>query len=201
MEAMKTLALFLVFAAVSPLSARSTKRAQNPRNAQSVVAPCQLVSADLSFSGESTPQDGRGFSLHVANRNSYSIALPASPEFGWMVERRRGSGWKRAAEGGTVRRIGSGADVHLAVIGPTGTTPVVELAPGAARDIRFFLPQSDAALRPDPSVQLTTLRLSVFWAASNELRIQAPNLPRCGIAASWNVSLERPAAAQAAGAR
>jgi hypothetical protein len=191
METMKTLVLLLVFSAASPLGARSAQKAQ------SVVAPCQSVSADLSLSGESSPEDGRGFSLHVANRSSHSIALPAAPRFGWLVERRRGSGWRRVAEGGPVRRIGSGSsDTHLAVIGATGTAPMVELAAGASRDFHFFLPQSDAALRPDPGVELTTLRLSAFWAASDELRELAPGVPPCGITAGWTVSLQWPATAQ-----
>ena len=111
-----------------------------------VVAPCELTSASLGRSGEDSPTDGRGFAIHIMNGSAIPIALPSYPEFGWRVETLQKKGWKLKAEGGPVRRV-RGSDPHLITIGEPGTGPMVHIAPGFARDYRFFLPGADRALR------------------------------------------------------
>src|SRR6266540_6188134 len=152
------LLLALPLAAQAPGAAPGTRR---------VVAPCELTSASLGPSGEDSPTEGRGFAIHIMNGSTTPIILPAYPEFGWRVETLEKKGWKLKSEGGPVRRVRQ-TDPHLAIVGQSGVGPMVQIAPDFARDYRFFLPEADQALRHEG--KLTTLRLSVYWAASAEMQ-------------------------------
>ena len=163
--------------------APKSSRAQGVRR---VFAPCELTSASLGPSGEQSPTEGRGFAIHIMNGSATPIALPAYPEFGWRVETLEGSHWKLKSEGGPVRRVHDD-DPHLAIVGQSGTGPMVQIAPDFARDYMFFLPEADKVLRHEG--KLTTLRLSVFWAASAEMQRGSPAPLACAIAADWTISI------------
>jgi hypothetical protein len=153
-----------------------------------VVAPCALTTASLGPSGEESPTDGRGFAIHIANDSAIPVDLPTYPEFGWRVDtQQKNNSWKLKAEGGPVRRVGSADDPHVAVVGQTGSGPMVKVVPTAAREYRFFLPGVDRALRHEG--KLTTLRLSVYWAASAAMRQSDPAAPNCAVTADWTVTI------------
>ena len=151
-----------------------------------VVAPCELTSASLGPSGEQSPTEGRGFAIHIMNGSALPIVLPAYPEFGWRVETLEDNHWKLKSEGGPVRRVRD-SDLHLAIVGPSGTGPMVTIAPDFARDYLFFLPEADQALRHEG--KLTTFRLSVYWAASAEMQRSSPATLACAIAADWTIRI------------
>jgi hypothetical protein len=187
--------------AQTPAPAPAAGAASVAANPRRVVAPCELTSTALGLSGEESPSQGRGFSLHVVNESARTLALPRSPDFGWRVETREKSGWKLKAEGGPVRRVNA-TDVHLVVSSvsdrrairepvPVGSqeasTDMVEIAPARAQDFRFFLPEADPALRPE--ARLTTLKLTVYWAAPAGLAQNNRAVPACALAAEWVVTM------------
>jgi hypothetical protein len=155
-----------------------------------ILAPCELTSATLSLTGEENPDQGRGFALHVMNRSARTLAMPSTPDFGWRVETLEKKGWTLMAEGGPVRRVSS-SDPHLAVASQSVSGPMLQIAPTQSQNFRFFLPSADAALRPEARL-LTTLRLTVYWAASAELAQSNRDVPPCAVAAEWIVTLQRP---------
>jgi len=165
--------------------------AQPPRR---VAAPCQLSSASLSLSGEESPDKGRGYSFQVANNSARTIAMPASPGFGWRVETLVNNNWKLKAEGGPVRFLGTSgsSDPHMAVTGPSASGTLVQIPPTHAFDFDFFLPEAEAALRPDPSIPLTTLKLTVYWAAPADLVQSNRDVPLCALSSVWVVKIQRP---------
>jgi hypothetical protein len=166
-----------------PMAVPEAGAAAGPRR---VVAPCELTSASLGPSGEDSPTEGRGFAIHIMNGSTTPIVLPAYPEFGWRVETLEKKGWKLKSEGGPVRRVRQ-TDPHLAIVGKSGVGPMVQIAPDFARDYHFFLPGADQALRHEG--KLTTLRLSVYWAASAEMQRGDPAPLACAIAADWTIRI------------
>jgi hypothetical protein len=163
-----------------------------------------LTSADLGPSGEDSPSQGREFALHVTNDSSRTLALPRSPDFGWRVDILNKKVWKLKAEGGPVRRINP-TDEHLIAASAPATgsaaaqasavgsaalpdsAQMVEIPPAQAQDFRFYLPAADPVLRPDAG--LTTLKLTVYWAAPAELAQSNRSTPTCGLAAEWVVTM------------
>ena len=178
--------LFLAVPLAGPAEAQSVPEASTAPAVRRVVAPCELTSASLGPSGEQSPTEGRGFAIHIMNGSSTPITMPSYPEFGWRVERLEGSHWKLKSEGGPVRRVRDD-DPHLAIVGQSGTGPMVEIAPDFARDYRFFLPEADQALRHEG--KLTTLRLSVYWAASAGMQHGSRAPLACAIAADWTIRI------------
>ena len=177
---------FLTFLLLAlPLAAQAPQAGAAP-GPRRVVAPCELTSASLGPSGEDSPSQGRGFAIHIMNGSTVPIVLPAYPEFGWRVETLEKKGWKLKSEGGPVRRVRD-SDPHLAIVGVSGAGPMVQIAPDFARDYRFFLPEADLALRHEG--KLTTLKLSVYWAASAEMQRGDPSPLACAIAADWTIRM------------
>jgi hypothetical protein len=149
--------------------------AQQP--ARRVVAPCELTTASLTVSDQ---VDGaRQFGVLVRNQSTRTIALPRSPVFGWRVEVQSASGWKLKAEGGPVRRISAG-DSHIVVSGPSGSAPMVEIPPAHSQLFSADLPEAVQALHASSGV--STLRLTLYWAAPGELALRNPALPVCALA-------------------
>ena len=169
----------------------SAPAAASPRR---VAAPCQLTSAQLGLSGEESPDQGRGYSFQVANNSTRTIAMPGTPGFGWRVETLQKNGWKLKAEGGPVRLVTTSGrtDPHVAVTGGSASISMVQIAPTHAFDYSFFLPGAEAALRPDPGVMLTTLKLTVYWAAPADLAQSNRGVPLCSLAGEWDVKIQAP---------
>jgi hypothetical protein len=169
----------------------STPASASPRR---VAAPCQLASATLGLSGEESPDKGRGYSIQVANNSHRTLAMPGSPAFGWRVETLRKNGWKLKAEGGPVRLLTTdgASDPHMAVTGRSGSASIVQIPPTHAHDFDFFLPGAEAALRSDPGVTVTTLKLTVYWAAPADLAQSNRDVPACALSAAWVVKMETP---------
>jgi hypothetical protein len=187
MNTMRIPSLLAVVIFALPLLAQPARR---------VAAPCQLASASLSLSGEESPERGRGYVFQVTNHSPRPLAMPSSPDFGWRVDTWRKSDWKLKAEGGPVRLLTSSgtSDPHMAVTGPSGSGPLFQIAPSVAHDFSFFLPEAEAALRPDPDpkVPVTTLKLTVFWAAPAALVQSDHSVPPCALSAEWVVKMEAP---------
>lgn len=179
------LLLAVPLAGQAPEAQAAPKSASAPA-ARRVVAPCELTSASLGPSGEQSPTEGRGFAIHIMNGSATPIVMPAYPEFGWRVETLEDKHWKLKSEGGPVRRIRD-SDPHLAIVGQSGAGPMVEIAPDFSRDYHFFLPEADQALRHEG--KLTTLRLSVYWAASREMPHGSRAPLACAIAADWTIRI------------
>jgi len=149
--------------------------AQQP--ARRVVAPCELTTASLTISDQ---EDGaRQFGVLVRNESIRTIVLPRSPLFGWRVDVQSKSGWKLKAEGGPVRRI-SGGDTHIVVSGSSGSAPMVEIPPAHSQLFSADLPEAVQALHASGGV--STLRLTLYWAAPAELAQRDPALPVCALA-------------------
>ena len=165
-----------------------------PVSPRRVAAPCQLASAQLSLSGEESPDQGRGYSIQVANNSTRTIAMPASPVFGWRVETLRKNGWRLKAEGGPARLLTTSgrSDPHVAVTGQSASGAMVQIPPTHAFDFDFFLPGAEPALRPDPGVMLTTLRLTVYWAAPADLAQSNRDVPLCSLSGQWDVKIQAP---------
>jgi hypothetical protein len=155
--------------------------------ARHIVAACNSVTASMGPSAEDSPEQGRGFGIHIENSSTLPLLLPTYPEFGWRVETLRGNSWKLKAEGGPLRRVGSPDDPKLAIVGATGSGPMVEVAPGFARMYRFHLPEADQALRHEG--RLTTLRLSVYWAPSPQMQQATPPATPCAVTADWTLRI------------
>lgn len=190
MNSMRIPCLLAIALCALPLAAQSPA----PASPRRVAAPCQLASGQLGLSGEESPDQGRGYSFQVANNSSRTIALPGSPDFGWRVETLQKDGWKLKAEGGTVRLVTTSgrSDPHVAVTGQSTPGTMVRIAPTHAFDFNFFLPGAEAALRPDPGVMLTTLRLTVFWAAPANLVRSNREVPLCSVSGQWDVKIQAP---------
>jgi hypothetical protein len=159
-----------------------------------VTAPCQLASATLGLSGEESPNKGRGYSIQVLNNSHRTLAIPSPPVFGWRVDTLVKNRWKLKAEGGPVRLLttSGSSDPHLAVTGQSASGPMVQIAPTHAFDFDFFLPEAEAALRADPGATLSTLKLSVYWAAPANLAQSNHDVPVCALAAEWVVKMQAP---------
>ena len=184
-------ALLLIPLLALPLAARAPDAAADPKSgaapvSRRVVAPCELTSASLGPSGEESATEGRGFAVHIMNGSPMPIVLPSYPEFGWRLETLENKRWKLKSEGGPIRRVRA-SDPHLAIVGQSGSGPMVQVAPKFARDYRFFLPEASQALRH--AGKLTTFRLSVYWAASAEMQSSNPAPLACGLAADWTISI------------
>ncbi len=120
--------------------------------------------------------------------------MPGTPGFGWRVETLQKNGWKLKAEGGPVRLLTTSgrSDPHVAVTGSPPPVAMVRIAPTHAFDFSFFLPGAEAALRPDPGVMLTTLKLTVYWAAPANLAQSNRDVPLCSLSGEWDVKIRRP---------
>jgi hypothetical protein len=175
------LVLGLVFCALPLLAATSERR---------VAAPCELTTATVIASGKQTDTGGREFAVRVINHSAQTIALPRSPIFGWRVESLHKGSWRFTAEGGPVRRVNpkDEQDAHVAVIGNQPTGPLLEIPPNASEDFYTFLPEASKALRPGaPS---STLKLTLFWAASSALAQSNHAVPLCALVPQWVVKLQ-----------
>jgi hypothetical protein len=219
MKNMRMHSLLGVLLCTLPLLAQPPARPAGSR----VVAPCELVSAALGLSSDDSPEQGRGYAIHVMNHSSRPLVLPRSPIFGWRIETLEKKNWKLQAEGGPVRRVSS-QDEHIIALAPAaGSEAIPASAPAAgsaalpasapaapapaagsaalpvavpdlmviqpaqSADFRFHLPQAEPEIRPGSG--LTTLKLSVYWAASAEMAQSNRTLPPCAIQADWVVTL------------
>jgi hypothetical protein len=178
-------------AAGSAALSDSAPAVSSPRR---VAAPCELTSAQLGLSGEDSPGQGRGYSFQVANNSTRTIVMPGTPGFGWRVETLQKNGWKLKAEGGPARLLTTSgrSDPHVAVTGGSASGSMVRIAPTHAFDYSFFLPGAELALRPDPGVMLTTLKLTVYWAAPADLVHQNRDVPLCSLSGAWDVKIQAP---------
>jgi hypothetical protein len=185
MKSMRIPCLLAIALCALPLSAQPQRR---------VAAPCQLASSQLGLSGEESPGQGRGYSFQVVNNSTRTITLPGSPDFGWRVETLQKNGWKLKAEGGPVRLVTTSgrSDPHVAVTGQSASGSMVQIAPTHAFDFSFFLPGAEAALRPDPGVMLTSLKLTVYWAAPANLVQSNREVPLCSLSGEWDVKIQAP---------
>jgi hypothetical protein len=165
-----------------------------PAAPRRVAAPCQLTSTSFGLSGEESPDKGRGYTIQVTNNSRRTIAMPATPGFGWRVETLVKSDWKLKAEGGPVRFLSTSgtSDPHMAVTGQSAAESLVQIAPTHAFDFSFFLPDAEPALRPDPGVPLTTLKLTVYWAAPADLVQSNRAVPLCALSGEWIVKIQAP---------
>ena len=83
-------------------------------------------------------------------------------------------------------------DPHVAVTGQSASGAMVQIPPTHAFEFSFFLPGAEPALRPDPGVMLTTLRLTVYWAAPASLAQSNRDVPLCSLAGEWDVKIQAP---------
>jgi len=161
--------------------------AQQP--ARRVVAPCELTTSSLTPSSSEKPTKVGEFTVLVRNDSARTLALPRSPLFGWRVDVAARNGWKLKAEGGPVRRI-EAKDPHIVVVGPSGSEPMEELPPAASRTFIVNLPEAAEAFHP--SRGKSSLRLTLYWAATAELARLNPAVPACGLAPQLVVNAVRP---------
>lgn len=193
MKIMKFPCLLAIVLCALPLAAQSPAPASSGSQRR-VAAPCQFVSGQLSLSAEDSPDKGRGYSFQVVNNSKRTIAISAKPDFGWRVETLEKHGWKLKAEGGPVRLLTTSgrSDPHVAVTGPSSSHSVLQIAPTHGFDFSFYLPDAEAALRPDPGVMLTSLKLTVYWAAPADLVQQNRDVPLCSVSGQWDVKIQAP---------
>jgi hypothetical protein len=145
-----------------------------------VVAPCELLTSSLTPAGGENPNKDREFIILVQNNSTRPVAIPHSPQFGWRVDVAKKNGWKLKAEGGPVRRA-SATDAHIIVTGVSGAAPMVEIPPTHAQSFSADLPEAAQAFHPSHRGH-STLRLTLYWAASPELARLYPAVPVCGLA-------------------
>lgn len=176
--------------AATPKAADQQPAIEAPSEAgpRRVVAPCTLVEASIGPSAEESPTEGAGYGIHIINNTNMTLDFPSYPEFGWRVETLQGTHWKLKAKGGPVQKIGSPSDPHMAIVGPTGSGPMVHIAPTFFRDYRFFLKGANEAMRREGSGR-TTFRLTVYWAASSAMKQADPAVPNCALTAEWIVKI------------
>lgn len=171
------LALFALALCALPLMADN-----GPRR---VVAPCELTTAAVVPSGLGSDTGGREFAVRVFNNSPRAITLPRNPVFGWRVDTRHKDSWKLKAQGGPAHTI-IPTDPHVVVFGNSETGPLVEIAPAHSADFRAFLPEAEKALVPDS--QVSTFRLTLYWAASAEFAGANPAVPPCALSPEWVVT-------------
>lgn len=181
--ALPGLVLGFVFCTLPLLSAEAERR---------VAAPCELTSATVIGSGKQSEAAGREFVVRVINNSARTIALPRSPVFGWSVESLDKRGWLLKAEGGPVRRVNRKDewDGHVAVIGTSETTPLVEISPTRSEDFHVFLPEASKALQPE-ALTMSTLKLTLFWAAPPTLAQSNHAVPLCALAPEWVLKVQK----------
>jgi hypothetical protein len=150
------------------------------RPARRVVAPCELMTSSMTPAGGDKPTKDSEFIILVQNNSARAIALPRSPLFGWRVDARTMRGWKLKAQGGPVRSA-SATDPHIVVIGPSGSAPMLEIPPAHSQSFSADLPEAAQAFHPSRHGR-STLRLTLYWAASAELARLNPAAPVCGLA-------------------
>jgi hypothetical protein len=180
---MKTsLALLGVLLCTLPLSAHDAGRR--------VVAACELTTATVIPSGRENSAKDREYAIRVTNSSPRAVALPRSPNFGWRVESLRKKDWRFKAEGGPVRRI-SADDPHIVVSkGLSGQSEnMVEIAPTHGETFLVYLPEVDKALQSDS--QFSHYKLTLYWAASQELAKVTPTALPCGLTAEWIIDVQR----------
>jgi len=152
--------------------------AQSPT--RRVVAPCELLTSSLTPAGGESPNRDREFVILVQNNSTRPVAIPHSPLFGWRVDAAKKNGWKLKAQGGPVRRA-SATDAHIIVTGASGAAPMVEIPPAYSQSFFADLPEAAQAFHPSHRGH-STLRLTLYWAASPELARLYPAVPVCGLA-------------------
>ena len=166
------LALLALALCTLPLLAQSPTRR--------VVAPCELLISSLTPAGGEKSNKDREFIILVQNNSARAVTIPHSPLFGWRVDVAKRNGWKLKAQGGPVRRA-SATDAHIIVTGVSGTSPMVEIPPAYAHSFSADLPEAAQAFHPSHHGK-STLRLTLYWAASPELARLNPAAPVCGLA-------------------
>jgi hypothetical protein len=176
------LALLALVVCALPLLAQKAERR--------VVAPCELIAASLSTTGRENAAEGREFAIRVTNKSTRTIALPRSPVFGWRVETQDKNAWRFKAEGGPVHRVNA-KDEHIVAFGNPADAQMMEIAPARSADFYTFLPGTEKALQPES--QLSTLKLTVYWAASAALTQSNRAVPSCALASEWVITMQRPA--------
>lgn len=181
-------ALLSLVLCVLPLPAATAERR--------IAAPCELTTATLAASGQQTEAGGREFAVIVFNHSAQAIAMPSSPAFGWRVQSLDKGAWRLAAEGGPVRHVNpkNEQDEHVVVIGDPPTGPLLEIPPNASKDFRLFLPEASQALRSQvlhSNAPLSTLKLTLFWAAPAALAYSNHAVPLCALAPEWVIKLQK----------
>ena len=161
--------LGLALCALPLLAQQSTRR---------VVAPCEMTTASVTVSDHQEVTPAGDFEVLVHNGSARTIALPRSPVFGWRVDVQGKRGWKLKAEGGPVRRVSAG-DTHVAVSGHSSLVPMVEIPPAHSQLFSIDLPDAMQALHA--AVGVSTLRLTLYWAAPAELTLDNPAVPVCAL--------------------
>jgi hypothetical protein len=156
-----------------------------------VAVPCERTTATVIASGKETEAEGRQFAVRVINHSDQTIAMPRSPIFGWRVESLEKGVWRAKAEGGPVRRVKPKDDLdkHVVAIGGEATTPLTEISPERSEDFFVFLPEAAQALRPQDAT--STLKLTLFWAASAALARSNHAVPLCAIAPEWVLKIQK----------
>ena len=153
-----------------------------------VVAPCELTTAAAITAGKVSETKGHEFTVRVSNNSKHAVALPRSPVFGWRVETLHKRDWRLKAEGGPVRRV-STTDEHIVATGHPPSLPLVEISPGGWRDFDVLLPEAEPALQPEG--QRSTLKLTIYWAASADLAQSNRAVPPCALTPEWVVSMQK----------
>jgi hypothetical protein len=161
--------------------------AQQP--ARRVVAPCELTMSSLTPAGGESPDKDHKFIVLVVNDSPRTLAIPRSPVFGWRVDVQSGKvahSWKLKAQGGPVRRA-SATDPHIVVAAPSGSEPMVEILPTHSASFIADLPEAAQAFHPSRH-GTSSLRLTLYWAASADLAKRVPAVPVCGLAPELTVN-------------
>jgi len=157
--------------------------------ARRVVAPCELTMSSLTPAGGQSPKKDREFVVMVVNESPRTLAIPRTPVFGWRVDVQTGKvahSWKLKAQGGPVRRI-SVTDPHVLVTAPSGAEPMVEVLPTHSASFIADLPEAAAAFHPSRRGN-SSMRLTLYWAASADLAKRVPDVPVCGLAPELTVN-------------
>jgi hypothetical protein len=156
-----------------------------------VLAPCALTTASVTISGKDSKTEGRQYVVRVFNKSTRTVAFPRTPVFGWRVEILERKAWRLKAEGGPAFRVKnvSTGDPHIEVVGDQSTASLVEIPAAHSEDFYTFLPEADKVLQPGD--QPSTLKLTLYWAASAELAQTNHAIPVCALQPEWVVSLQK----------
>lgn len=153
-----------------------------------MVATCQLTTATIVPYPEERGDGAPRFAMRISNDSNRVIALPASPQWGWRVDVWEKGDWRVRKEAGPVRRI-SDKDEHIVVTGESGGTPLVEIGPGHRDTLFVKEPALTQALQPDK--QFSRLRLTLYWAPSEQFAAQHREVLPCALAAAWVVDAQK----------
>jgi hypothetical protein len=154
-----------------------------------VVAPCELTMSSLTPSGAADAKRDREFVVFVRNDSPLTLSIPRTPIFGWRVDVQTGKvehTWKLKAQGGPVRRVNA-TNPHIVVTAPSGAEPMVDVLPAHSASFVADLPEAAEAFRPSRHGS-SSLRLTIYWAASADLAQRVPAVPGCGLAPELTVN-------------